>query len=92
MHSKLIFNSLINRNTKLYNNVISCFGGGCGSRVQELACSLLALYESGKVKYSAFFMKLFNYMYFKLMKIRTGFRDLESVFVVLVRFTKVSFG
>ena len=36
-----------------------------------------------------FFMKLFKYMYFKPMKIRTGFRDLESVFVMLVLFTGV---
>ena len=48
--------------------MLSCFGGGCGSRVQELACSLLALYESGKVKYSAFFMKLFKYMYLNVFQ------------------------
>ena len=30
-----------------------------------------------------FFMKLFKYVYFKPIKIRTGFRDLKFVFVAL---------
>ena len=30
-----------------------------------------------------FFMKLFKYMYFKPIKIRTGFRDLKFIFVAL---------